>query len=123
MKALDEMPVPTMGEIVKRALRNGAPAYYVDIDRAESVLNGMLGEAKEKRGNMSLRKQMWLELLDKLKKMEGGIRNGRVRRSHLAFLLKNSRASSFFISPSYGRVVYFESKRHRRGVLNVKCSM
>lgn len=111
LKAIGENPLPTTQEIINRVLRNGAPGYFVDIDRAEKVLNGLLEGGYDREAGGSLRKKMWIELLEKLKGTEGGIRCGRVRRSFLAFILKNSRASSFFISPSYGRQVYFESKK------------
>lgn len=111
LQSVFSYPLISTDDIIETATKLTAPRYYVDLDNANNVLNRMLtarvGIAP--KPSDSLRVRMWKEILAKLIRIRG-VRNNQVIRSKLAHLLNVSRASSFFISATYARNLYYETK-------------
>lgn len=97
---------PTVDTIIRRAVRHEAPRYYVDIDNAVEILNNLVKNGCKTGENATPRMRMWFEILRRVNNL-GGIKGNRIRRPILAYVLKNCKASSFFISQTYGRALYF----------------
>ncbi len=111
LKSVFSYPLISTDDVIEAATRHEAPRYYVDLDNAHQVLNRMLGSriSFSPDPSDSLRMRMWKEILAKLIRIRG-VNGNKVIRSRLAYLLAVARASSFFISPSYARNLYYETK-------------
>ncbi len=101
----------SVAQIVGRALKRSPKRYYVEPERAVEILNMMLSSRKPvKVSGMNHRQMMYYELLTRLKRM-GAIRNGRVRRPWVFYLVEKCRPSWFFMSLDYGITLYNDQFR------------
>lgn len=86
---------------------NGSPAYHVSYERAYAALTMLdMGQLPCREGKPAL--EMWREIWAKVKAMQVGI--GVSRAAALDYVLRNCRASRFFISMRNARDIVRSAK-------------
>lgn len=101
----------TSAEIAERALKCSPKRYYVETDTAVEVLNAMLSSKKPAKVNgMNHRQMMYYEILTRMKKL-GAIKNGRVKRPWLHYVIHRLQPSWFFMSAEYATAVYRNQRK------------
>lgn len=92
----------TLRQAVEQAAASPAPHYYVTFDHAVKCLN-RLGRGLTP-GAKTSRRMMWIELRLKVQHLCDTF--GYTRHNAIAHVLRESRASSFFLTPSSAWSLY-----------------
>lgn len=107
---------PTVEQVLDRVLSGDAPGYYVSYQYARRVVGDLVERGVVNRFNGKIRRfsrrDMMLEIAVKcVERMERrGINLGRA----LTDVLAGGRASSWFMSRTYARQLYYKSLTNRR---------
>ena len=97
-------------EAIRFTVHNGTPRYHVSYDRAYEVVRQMMAGRVPVRE--SLQRQMWQEIADRVRQLmaAGDIPLTRA----VEFVLLNCRASRFFITERYAKVMLVRTRRENR---------
>lgn len=95
-------------DIVRIAMNQEVPSFFVSLRQAETCLNNYLTHGYFTTSTLPTRQRLWLELL-RILKARDGIRNGLVHRPQLAYILSRCSAPSFFMSENYARKIFYNS--------------
>ncbi|MDE7153238.1 MAG: hypothetical protein K2O00_02185 [Muribaculaceae bacterium] len=105
---------PSTDVIVSATLRKPAPSYFVDFDTAMTTIRSMLKEKPDHKPRPTLRRQLWLEIMERLRRENGITAAGQIKRQALAIVLYRLKPSSFFLSKSYALRLYYSSPSNQK---------
>lgn len=97
---------PSVERIVEVSLRKPAPGYFTPFDVVMRNLNRILRDGYTSSENLTGRRKMWFEILEKVRKNNGITPDGKIKPHALNIALYRDGASSFFISKSYAIRLY-----------------